>query len=1054
MQIAKFALEKRVVTWTLTLVVLFAGFKAFDGLNRLEDPEFTIKVAQIVTTYPGASAAEVEEEVSDLIERVTQELGQLLRVESWSRRGVSIVRVTIKDQYDKEGLPQVWDELRRKVNDYQGQLPPGAGPSTVYDDFGDVYGIYVALYGEGYSNAELRESAKLIRRELTPLSEVKKVVLWGVEQEAIYVEMSRTRMAALEISQQEIYDALSAKNIAVNAGRIKLGPEYLTIEPTGEFTSEQQFGELLIRGSSGAEPVYLRDVATIRRDYLDPPRQLMRFNSQPAVAIGISTRQGGNVVTMGEQIAQKLDVLRGQIPLGMSVGIVGLQSTTVTESINGFLVNLVEAVLIVVVVLLLFMGFKSGLIIGGILVLTISGTFILMGMYDVILERISLGALIIALGMLVDNAIVIIDGMQVRIENGMDKIKAATEVVGQNAVPLLGATAVAIMAFAAIGTSQDSTGEYTRSLFTVIMMSLGFSWVTAVTTTPLVGVMLLKPKPGAGTGEARDPYAAKPYQIYKNFLETCLRFRYVSAGVVVGIFAVSLIAFGQVKQMFFPGSTRPQFYMEVYFPSGTHIRETERQLAKVGDYLMGMEGVTDVATAIGGGDLRFLLTYSPVDGGASYGAVFVSVERYQLVDQLIPLITPALDSILPMATVNVKKFLLGPGEGGRIQLRISGPDRTVLRQLAAEAKQILREEGGQGIRDEWREPEKVMRPLVSEAQANRLGITRPQIAQTLKSSYDGVRTGVYREGDELLPIVARAPAHERESLGISELQIWSPVAARMVPLGQVVNGAVTAIEDATIYRWNRVTTLKIHADAPFGELNSELIARAKGRIEKELGNGVDLESYFGTELGDDPLADHTSSTIPVKFMDQIPLKDMPGYFIAWGGEQEDSAKAQASLAASIPIFFGLMVLIVVALFNTIRQPLIIWLTVPLALIGVTWGLLAADQPFGFMALLGFMSLSGMLIKNAIVLIDEIAAQRRDGKEAYHAVVDSGLSRMRPVMMAALTTILGMIPLLLDAFFVSMAVTIMAGLLVATVLTLVVVPVLYVILYRVPVGGNN
>jgi multidrug efflux pump subunit AcrB len=619
--------------------------------------------------------------------------------------------------------------------------------------------------------------------------------------------------------------------------------------------------------------------------------------------------------------------------------------------------------------------------------------------------------------MLVDNAIVVIDGMQVRIEGGMDKVKAAKEVVNQNSTPLLGATAVAIMAFAAIGTSQDSTGEYTRSLFTVILMSLGLSWVTAVTTTPLVGVMLLKPKPGAGEGKAADPYAAKPYQMYKKLLETCLRFRYVTAAVVIAVFIGSLIAFGSVKQMFFPGSTRPQFFMEVYFPSGTHIRETERQLAKIEEHVMGLEGVTDVATAIGGGDLRLLLTYTPQDGGASYGAVFVSVEDWPMVDQLIPPLQEALETIVPMATVNVKKFLLGPGEGGRIQLRISGPDRVVLRELAAQARDILRQEGGQGIRDEWREQEKVVVPIMSEAQANRLGIDRPAIAQTIQAAYDGFQTGVYRENDELLPILVRAPEHERVNFKVDELQIWSPAARRMIPLGQVINGTETSAEDATIYRWNRVTTIRVHTDAPFGELNSELLARAKPRIESEMGNGVDLEAYFGRNMGDDALANMTASTIPIR-------------------------------ASSIPVFFGLMVLIVIALFNTIRQPLIIWLTVPLALIGVTWGLLVAKQPFGFMALLGFMSLSGMLIKNAIVLIDEISIQRKT-KEAFQAVVDSGLSRMRPVSMAALTTILGMVPLLLDAFFVSMAVTIMAGLLVATVLTLLVVPTLYVMFYRVP-----
>ena len=1049
MNLAQFSIDKKVITWTLTLVLLVAGLMTFGTLNRLEDPEFTIKNAQIITTYPGASAAEVEQEVTDIIEQATQELGQLKYVESWSRRGVSIVRVTIKDQYGADNLPQVWDELRRKVNDYQSQLPPGAGPSLVNDDFGDVFGIYVALYGEGYSNAQLREVAKLLRREIVPIAEVKKVVLWGVEPEVIYVEMSRAKMAALEISQDDIYRALSAKNLPAESGRIHVGPDYIAINPTGEFVSEQEFGDLLIRSRGGEDLVYLRDVATVRRGYQDPPQNIIRFNGHPAVAIGVSTRTGGNVVTMGEQIQEKMRTLQSQIPLGMEFGVIAMQSDAVVESISSFIVNLIEAVIIVVVVLFLFMGMKSGLIIGAILFLTIAGTFLVMGYEGVILERISLGALIIALGMLVDNAIVVIDGMQVRIEGGMDKVKAAIEVVGKNSTPLLGATAVAILAFASISASDDATGEYTASLFTVILISLGLSWVTAMTITPLVGTMLLKAKPKKDDGKADDPYAGKAYQLYKRGLEACLRFRFVTVAVVVGIFVISLIAFGSVKQMFFPNSTRPQFYMEVYLPSGTHIRDTERTLARAEEYLMGVDGVTDVATALGGGDLRFLLTYTPVDGGSAYGAIFVSVDDWTKIDGMIPEVTATLDTMLPMATVNVKKFMLGPGEGGRIQLRISGPDRTVLRDMATRTKEIIREAGGQGIRDEWREKEKVIRPLLAEAQARRLGIDRPDVADVIEAAYSGTQAGVYRERDELLAIVARAPDYEREDFNLSELQIWAPAAQRMVPLGQVITGTETTFEDATIFRRNRVTTIKIHADPRAGDLASELFARSKGPIEVDLG--VDVDTYFGRSSpeGVDPLEGHAFATIPVLDSDQIPLKDMPGYSIAWGGEAEDSSRAQAALATSIPIFGGLMILMVILLFNAVRQPLIIFLTVPLAVIGVAWGLLLSGQPFGFMALLGFLSLTGMLIKNSIVLIEEIDGQIESGKERFAAVVDSGVARMRPVSMAAATTILGMLPLLTDAFFVAMAVTVMGGLLVATVLTLLVVPTLYVILFRIP-----
>ena len=1049
--LAKFAIEKSVITWMLTLVLLVAGWISFQNLARLEDPEFTIKNAVISTPYPGASAVEVEQEVTDVIERAVQELGQLLRVESTSSRGVSSVKVTIKDQYDRNGLPQVWDELRRKVNDYQSRLPPGAGPSTVNDDFGDVYGIYLVLTGQGYSYAELNETAKLLRRDLLQADDVKRIVLWGVWQEAVYVEMSRPKMAALGISQEEIYDKLSAKNLPADAGRVWLPPEYIPINPTGEFTSEQQFGDLLITTREGGQQVFLRDVATIRRGYVEPPRNIVRFNGERGIGLGISTVQGGNVVVMGASLEDKLYQLETQIPLGMKLNVMSLQSQSVTDSINSFLVNLVEAVVIVLVVLFLFMGVKSGLIIGGILIITIFGTFLFMGLFEVTLERISLGALIIALGMLVDNAIVVVEGMKVRIEAGMDGLKAATEVVNQNAMPLLGGTAVAITAFAAIGTSDDSTGEYCRSLFTVILISLSLSWLTAMTTTPLLSYLLFKPKKGGG--DEGDAYSGGMFQLYKSGLMTAIRFRGITMAVVLGVFVASLIGFGSVKQMFFPDSTRPQFFVEFYFPEGTHIFDTEARMQQVEEYLKGLDGVTDLTTAVGGGDLRFLLTYEPLGASSANASVFASVEDYRLIKEIAPQVQADLEALIPEAVVNVRQFRLGPGEGGRIQLRISGADGVRLREMSEMVKDIIKEEGGQGVRDEWREQVKVVQPQLAEAQARQLGIDRPQLARALQSAFDGTQTSVYREGDELLPIVARSPEFERDNVdNIRALQIWSEVARQMVPMRQVLTGFETTYEDANIWRRDRRTTIRIHADASAGELPSELMVRIKPRIEEALN--ADLEAYFGRSFGDDPFANHTASTIRIRFSDLIPLKGSPGYYMAWGGEEEDSAKAQDYLATSFPIFIAIMIVIVVALFNAVREPLIIWLTVPLSIIGVTLGLLSFRQPFGFMALLGLMSLTGMLIKNAIVLVDEINLNLSKGKRQFWAVVDAGVSRMRPVMMAAATTILGMIPLLTDAFFIAMAVTIMVGLLVATVLTLLVVPVLYTIFFRVPYEGDS
>ncbi len=748
----------------------------------------------------------------------------------------------------------------------------------------------------------------------------------------------------------------------------------------------------------------------MRRAYVEPPVTVLRYDGNPAIGIGVSTVAGGNAVVMGEAIDRRLEELKTQIPLGIEFGIISHQAQAVTAAVKGFITNLIAAVAIVVGVLLVFMGLRSGLLIGFILVLTISGTFIFMGAWNVALERISLGALVIALGMLVDNAIVVVDGVLVRMQQGQNAEDAARDVVGQQAMPLLGATAVAIMAFGAIGLSNDSTGEFCRSLFQVVFTSLGLSWVTAVTTTPLLGVMFLKVP--VTTGGGSDPYGGRLYQRYRGLLRECLRRRWLTVGVVGGAFVVSMFGFRFVDRSFFPDSTRPQFLVDFWLPQGIHIDDTMKEAGSVEGYLMQLDGVTHITTFAGAGGMRFILTYDPEKPNSGYVQFVIDLDDYRNIPALIEQVEAHLGEAYPDALVAGKPFRLGPGAGGRIQARLSGPDPDILRKLAARIEAILHADGGaKSVRIDWRQRVKVVRPQLAEVEANRAGITRPDVALATKVGFEGTRVGVYRERDELLPIILRAPEEERSDIAsIHGLQIWSPAAGSMIPLRQVVSGFETVFEDDLVWRLNRKRTLTVHADPIRGPV-SVLFDRVKPQIEA--------------------------------------LDFPPGYMLEWWGEYRDSNRAQASLAGTIPFFFAGMVLIGVALFNGLRQPAVIWLTVPLALIGVTFGLLITRQPFGFMALLGFLSLSGMLIKNAIVLIDEIELQKREEREMFQAVVDSGVSRLRPVSMAALTTAMGMIPLFTDAFFVAMAVTIVFGLMVATVLTMVVVPVLYAIFFRVP-----
>ncbi len=1010
MNLADLSIKNKTVTLVMTVVLLFGGYQAFNGMSRLEDPEFTIKDALVITPYPGATAAEVEEEVTDRIEIAVQKLSQLKEIESKSDRGLSTLTITIQDKFDRSTLPQVWDELRRKVSDAQSQLPPGAGPSIVVDDFGDVFGIFGVVYGPEYSYAEIKEVVDLLRRELLLVQDVAKIDTYGERVEAIYIELDRDRLSQLRIPPAAIANELRQQNLVTNSGRVEVGTEFITISPTGGVGDVADFESLLIRG--GEQQIYLRDVATVRRDYVEPPDHAIRYDGNAAIGLGISTVSGGNVVTMGDALNRRVEELMEEVPLGIEFGIVSLQSGAVKTAISGFVISLVQAVAIVIVVLLFFMGVRSGLLIGFVLVLTIMGSFIFLSSMGVALERISLGALIIALGMLVDNAIVVVDGILVRQQKGIDSKRAASEVVTQSAGPLLGATVIAILAFAAIGTSQDSTGEFCRSLYQVVLVSLLLSWVTAVTATPLLSVMLLKaPKKKAGE-EEKDPYDTGFYRAFKGVLRGAIRARWLTVAIVVGIFLASLWGFGFIDQSFFPPSTRPQMMVDVWMPQGTHIEETRRKVAQVEEFLNEQEGVTHVVSLLGKGGLRFLLTYQPEKTNSAYAQLLVDVEDPRFIDGLIPTVEDYLAENFPEALGFGSRFQLGPGSTGKIQARFSGPDPDVLRRLATQAAAILHADpNSKAIRTDWRQRVKVLRPILDEDRANLNGIHRVDVARTLMEGFQGQTVGVFRDRDLLLPIIMRAQGEERDDVeSVNRLQIWSPAADRMIPLRQVVTGFETGYEDEIIIRRDRTRTITVFGD-PITGAASILFARVRPQIE-----AIELPQ---------------------------------GYSLDWGGEYEDSGNAQAALAGSIPLFVLIMVLVTIVLFNSLRQPLVIWLCVPLALIGVTAGLLGTGQPFGFMALLGFLSLMGMLIKNAIVLIDEINVQSGEGKELGPAIVDATASRLRPVAMAASTTALGMIPLLFDAFFVSMAITIIAGLMFATVLTMVVLPVFYAILFNVP-----
>ncbi|MHA2713637.1 efflux RND transporter permease subunit VmeI [Vibrio owensii] len=1015
--IAAYFIRNRVISWMVSLIFLIGGISAFFGLGRLEDPAFTIKDAMVVTSYPGATPQQVEEEVTYPIEKAIQQLTYVDEVNSISSRGLSQITVTMKNNYGPDDLPQIWDELRRKVNDLKGTLPPGVNDPSVIDDFGDVYGILLAVTGDGYSYKELLDYVDYLRRELELVDGVSKVSVSGQQQEQVFIEISMKKLSSLGLSPNTVFNLLSTQNVVSDAGAIRIGDEYIRIQPTGEFQSVDELGDLLLTESGAQGLIFLKDVAEIKRGYVDVPTNIINYNGELALNMGISFAQGVNVVEVGKAFDRRVAELKYQQPVGVEISEIYNQPKEVDKSVSGFVVSLAQAVGIVIVVLLFFMGLRSGLLIGLILLLTVLGTFIFMKYFAIDLQRISLGALVIALGMLVDNAIVVVEGILIGTQKGRTRLQAATDIVTQTKWPLLGATVIAVTAFAPIGLSEDSTGEYCGTLFTVLLISLMLSWFTAISLTPFFADIFFKgQKIKSGEGEDNDPYNGIIFVVYKKFLNFCMRRAWFTVVVLVAGLAASVYGFTYVKQAFFPSSTTPIFQLDVWLPEGTDIRATNDKLKELEGWLAKQDHVEHITTTAGKGLQRFMLTYSPEKSYAAYGEITTRVENYEALAPLMDRFREHIKTNYPEINYKLKQIELGPGGGAKIEARVIGSDPTVLRTIAAQVMDVMyADPSATNIRHDWRERTQVLEPQFNESQARRYGITKSDVDDFLSMSFSGMNIGLYRDGTTLMPIVARLPEDERIDIrNIEGMKIWSPAQSEFIPLQQVTMGYDMRWEDPIIVRKNRKRMLTVMADP-------------------------------------DILGEETAATLQARLQPQIEAIEMPpGYSLEWGGEYESSGDAKASLFTTMPMGYLFMFLITIFLFNSIKEPLIVWLTVPLALIGVTTGLLALNTPFGFMALLGFLSLSGMVLKNGIVLLDQIEIEMKSGKDAYDAVVDAAVSRVRPVCMAAITTILGMIPLLPDIFFKPMAVTIMFGLGFATVLTLIVVPVLYRLFHKVAV----
>ncbi|MDO5582270.1 MAG: efflux RND transporter permease subunit [Planctomycetia bacterium] len=1048
MNIALAAVKNRKVTYTLSAIMFLAGIYAYTQLGRLEMPDFTMKVAVVMTPYSGASPSETEREVTQVIEEALQRLPDIKELYSVSQDGLSIVYIEMSPDKTMSELPQIWDELRRKVNDCQSALPPGAGPSIVNDDFADVYGVFYALSlkdksitperaldTEHYDPTmrRLRLFAKELKKEILLCRDVKRIEYCGDQRDVVYLEFRHSKAKELGISAAAVLNILQSQNLVEASGKVDIGDKYIRINPEGNFLTTEDIADLLVVGPNGAA-IRLGEVVHVRRGYLDPPDKIVSINGKPALGFGVSTISGGNAVKMAESVEKKIAQLKasGFFPDDIEIDTIANQGATVTEALDGFVVNLIESVAIVVVLLMLFMGWQSGLLIGVILLLTIFATFIYMWLTEISMQIVSLGALILALGMLVDNAIVIAEGVIIGVQRGKSREEAAAETVQLNQWPLLGATIIAVLAFAAIGFAPGNTGEVCQSLFWVMASSLMLSWIFAVTATPLLCVDFLKiPKI-----EGSDPYDRPMYRAYRMFLEAVLRKRRIVFLMIAVLLIVSAGAFVKyVPQSFFPDNPRGQFFVDCWFPQGTSIKKTSGKMKEIEEYLIQAgkrideeklaagtkksgdpKTITQVAKFVGGSPIRFMLIYDIKDPNTSYGHLLITVGDKSMIGRLKKELEDRFKYSSPDLDLQVSRFSYSAPSPYKIECYLRGPDPKVLHNLSDRVQKIMREEKAWDISDDWRQPVEVKRPVLNETRARYCGITRSDAAKALQMNFNGLAIGVYREGEDLMPLIARPESDLRlDYNNIDNIQVISSALGNVIPLSQIIDDPNNSVfEDGLIRRRHQVKTISAHCNPAGEELPSETLDRIKPRVEKEI----------------------------------VPLLPA-GYNIEWAGEYKSSNEASEPLGKAFPVCLGLMFLILICQFNQFRPPMIIFCTLPLAVIGVAWGLILPGLPFSFMAILGFLGLSGMLIKNGIVLIEQIQYNRGPGgMDPYNAVVDAAVSRLRPVTMAAGTTVLGMFPLMWDVFYSSMAATVAGGLIGATVLTLIIIPIFYVMFYRI------
>ena len=1010
MKLVKYFLSKKPVTILLLVLVLAGGLLAYVKMGKLEDAPFTIKQALVLTPYPGASPSEVQSQVTDVLEESIQALGELYYLKTENRAGLSKITVYVKKEIRADEMQQLWDKLRRKVSDVQSKLPEGAGPSVVNDDFGDVLGVFYGLTGSGHSYRELEDEAKLIKNEILKVKDVAKVEIYGTQTPTIDISVSPSVMARSGITMADIARAFEAQNKVVDAGGIDVGSNRLRIESTGNFYSLDDIRNLTIVSRTG-EHFRLADITRIEESYQTPASNLMRINGQPAVGIAISTVPTGNVVDMAAAVKESLQQMSGSMPEGFELVTLYDQGYESAVANQGFILNLIISVLTVVAILLFFIGFKNGLLIGSGLVFSIFATLIVMLCTDIALQRMSLAAIIIAMGMLVDNAIVVSDSALVNMQRGMRKRVAIMRACSSTALPLLAATVIAILTFLPIYFSPHITGELLSSLVIVIGVSLMFSWVFALTQTPFfIQEFVRRPRPEELKSALFD---GKYYNMFRRSLHWVIKHRYATIACMVLLLVLSAWSFKFIPKVFVPALDKQYFTVDVWLPEGSNIDETGKLAEEMAEYIRTHGEAEMVSTFIGRTPPRYYLSNVAFGPQSNYTQLLVKCHTSEESRRLNAALQDSIRLKFPGPLIKVNKFELSPLTEAVIEARFLGPDPAVLDSLVGQAIEIMRRNPKVAdARNEWGNMALMLRPVYDPVKAGELGITKAQMMQSVKSISDGVPVGIYRDNEKKVPVLLKSEGYDiTDAASLGNFSVWN--GERSAPLSQVTERIETTWEFPQMRTYNRQLSMAAMCGVKPGHTMAEVHGEIRSEIEAML----------------------------------LP----PGYTFFWDSQYKDQGEAMEAIAKYFPLAFLMLIVILVALFGNFRQPIIILCILPLSLIGVAVGMLLTGFDFGFFPIAGWLGLLGMIIKNVIVLIDEINIQRREGVPAYTAVIESTVSRTRPVLMAATTTILGMVPLLFDIAFGGMAATIIFGLTFATLLTLFVTPALYILFYRIKIN---